>query len=620
MNERTQINHEVVNDQETEINLLQSADINTTQINTAVEIGIENNSTQINQQIEGQSLSQTTQINSQVTESGVAVSADMTQLNRTAQGELATIPNGTELPGSYVVESVFSTQSGEANLYLCSKENHKYIVKVYRRTSALKPEVGEALKALRSEHVARLYETGEWQGMPYEIIPYYQYGSLQGKTYGLDELRSNIIPSLNEGLKALHELDIIHKDLKPANIMLCDDQKSVAIIDFGISSIREGGNTVVVTRTGMTPEYSAPETFRNIFLAESDYYSLGVTIYELFCGHTPYSGSNREAIEKYVAVQKIPFPQDFPEELKELVESLTYNDITNRKDKLNPNRRWTYDEVAKWCRGEQVAVPGVEEVNYSATDAIPPITFQYNQYSTIGSLVDALGQDWINGKKRLYRSFLTQKFAVFNTDYASICQDAEDVIKQNKNADQDVEFFRVLYRLCPDLSSFHWKNVHYSNMRELGLEWLKGLRESDTQILSSMAETLEVGLFSLREGLVAKEKTEWAQHIKAIEEKYRLAVAQGDDLGQKQQMYVMAYLYAKTVELVTSVGSFYSLAELIKYIQQKMVEGDRAIEDIASELMSTKCDSDFLSINSQDAAPEFYGWLFAQGKGGIFQG
>ena len=125
MNERTQINHEVVNDQETEINLLQSADINTTQINTAVEIGIENNSTQINQQIEGQSLSQTTQINSQVTESGVAVSADMTQLNRTAQGELATIPNGTELPGSYVVESVFSTQSGEANLYLCSKENHK---------------------------------------------------------------------------------------------------------------------------------------------------------------------------------------------------------------------------------------------------------------------------------------------------------------------------------------------------------------------------------------------------------------------------------------------------------------------------------------------------------------
>lgn len=615
MDEGTQINREAVTGQETEINLWRSADSSSTQVNTAVGVDC----TQINEQVKEPDISQVTQINSDVAGSDIAIAADMTQLNRTAQGHLVTIPNGTELAGGYVVERVFSTQSGEANLYLCLKEERTYIAKVYRRTSAIKPEVVEALKAMRSTHVARLYENGEWQGMPYEIIPYYQNGSLQGKTYSLDELRSNIIPSLNEGLKALHELDIIHKDLKPANIMLCDDQKSVSIIDFGISSLREGGNTVVVTRTGMTPEYSAPETFRNVFLAESDYYSLGVTIYELFCGHTPYSGSNREAIEKYVAVQKIPFPQDFPEDLKELVEGLTYNDITNRKDKQNPNRRWTYDEVVKWCRGEQVAVPGVEAVNRSATETIPPITFQYNQYSTIGSLVDALGQDWINGRKRLYRSFLTQKFAVFNTDYASICQDAEDVIKQDRNANQDVEYFRVLYRLCPDLTSFHWKNVHYSNMRELGLDWLKGLRSGDTEFLSNLAEIMEDGLFSLKESITA-EKGERAQQIRAIEEKYRLAAAQRDELGKRQQMYVMAYLYAKTGELVTRFGSFYSLDELSDYVQQEMAKGEQAIEEIASELISSKCGSDFLSINSQDAAPEFYGWLFVQGKGSIFQG
>lgn len=615
MEEGTQINREAVTGQETEINLWQSANSSSTQVNTAVGVDC----TQINEQVKGQGTSQATQINSDMSGNGIAIVADMTQLNRTAQGQLATIPNGTELAGGYVVERVFSTQSGEANLYLCRKEDRSYIAKVYRRTSAIKPEVVEALKTMRSEHVARLYETGEWQGMPYEIIPYYQNGSLQGKTYSLDELRSNIIPSLNEGLKALHELDIIHKDLKPANIMLCDDQRSVAIIDFGISSLREGGNTVVVTRTGMTPEYSAPETFRNVFLAESDYYSLGVTIYELFCGHTPYSGSNRDAIEKYVAVQKIPFPQDFPEDLKELVEGLTYNDITNRKDKQNPNRRWTYDEVVKWCRGEQVAVPGVEAVSHSATETIPPITFQYNQYNTIGSLVDALGQDWINGRKRLYRSFLTQKFAVFNTDYASICQDAEDAIKQDKNANQDVEYFRVLYKLCPDLPAFHWKNVHYSNMRELGLEWLKGLRSGDAELLSDLAEIMEEGLFSLKESITA-EKDERAQQIKAIEEKYRLAAAQKDELGKRQQMYVMAYLYAKTGELVTRFGSFYSLAELSEYVQQEMAKGEQAIEEIASELISSKCGSDFLSINSQDAAPEFYGWLFVQGKGSIFQG
>ena len=97
-------------------------------------------------------------------------------------------------------------------------------------------------------------------------MPYYRFGSLQGKKFDYEHLKNHIIPALNEGLKVLHDNGIIHKDLKPSNIMIADNQKDVAIIDFGISSVREEGNTVVVTRTGMTPEYSAPETFKNLFL------------------------------------------------------------------------------------------------------------------------------------------------------------------------------------------------------------------------------------------------------------------------------------------------------------------------------------------------------------------
>ena len=53
--------------------------------------------------------------------------------------------------------------------------------------------------------------------------------------------------------------------------MLCDNEEDVVIIDFGISSVKDGSNTIIVTQTGMTPEYSAMETFRNLFLEESDY-------------------------------------------------------------------------------------------------------------------------------------------------------------------------------------------------------------------------------------------------------------------------------------------------------------------------------------------------------------
>ena len=101
--------------------------------------------------------------------------------------------------------------------------------------------------------------------LPFEVLPYYKNGSLQGRKFSLDELKKTIIPCINEALHVLHQNDIIHKDLKPSNIMLLDDNKRVAIIDFGISSVVEQGNTVLVTKTGMTPEYSAPETFRDLF-------------------------------------------------------------------------------------------------------------------------------------------------------------------------------------------------------------------------------------------------------------------------------------------------------------------------------------------------------------------
>lgn len=67
--------------------------------------------------------------------------------------------------------------------------------------------------------------------------------------------------------------------------MRWNDRKGVALIDFGISSVMENGNTMIVTRTGMTPEYSAPETFRGLFLDESDYCKyISITIFCLIAG------------------------------------------------------------------------------------------------------------------------------------------------------------------------------------------------------------------------------------------------------------------------------------------------------------------------------------------------
>ena len=90
---------------------------------------------------------------------------------------------------------------------------------------------------------------------------------------------------------------------------------------------------MIVTKTGMTPEYSAPEAYRGLFLEESDYYSFGSTLSELFCGKSPYRGLSAEEIAKYTTIQRIPLSSDMPQELKDLITALTYYDITNRNEK-----------------------------------------------------------------------------------------------------------------------------------------------------------------------------------------------------------------------------------------------------------------------------------------------
>ncbi len=287
-----------------------------------------------------------------------SVNGSVTAVNPQASAAAADSLIGNVIAGKYKITGRLDVRTGEADLYLSEYEGNKYVVKIYRRKFSVKPEVITRLKALNSPFIARLCETGEIGGNTFEVTPYYRNGSLQGRKFSLFELKSKIIPAINEGLKILHSIDIVHKDIKPSNIMLTDDGNTVSIIDFGISSVKFDGSTVIVTSTGMTPEYSALETFRGLFLDEADYYSFGIVIYELFCGRTPYANLSPEEIARFTSLQRLPFPDDMPSELKELIAGLTYNDLTNRHDKNNPNRRWTYAEVHNWLKGIKQPIPG----------------------------------------------------------------------------------------------------------------------------------------------------------------------------------------------------------------------------------------------------------------------
>lgn len=512
----------------------------------------------------------------------------------------ALVRDGATILDKYVVTRQLEVASGEADLYLCSCDGVQYVAKIYKRQFAIKQEVIDALLKINSPYVAKLYETGSHNGFPVEILPYYENGSLQGKTFSEDELIRGIIPNINEGLHAIHSAGIIHKDLKPSNIMLNSDGETVSIIDFGISSAVEGNNTILVTKTGMTPEYSAPETFKNIFYEGSDYYSFGITLFELCCGYTPYANMQPEEIEQYVSVQRIPFPENMTPLMQDFISALTYYDISYRKNKNNPNRRWTYEEVRKWLDGEPLVIPG-EGVGNAGKGAMPAYQFLGESYTDPAQLVTAFAKNWEEGKKQLFRGYITSHFRTYNQDIARKCQSAEEEAGRENGRD-DIIFWKLLYQIHPKLKGFYWKGQTFESLPAFGRDVLEKLWDRDHSQFSYYASILGEKLLS-QYVLQAQPKNEKLKKAAAaIEDSYELEKTNGTDM--RRTYYLMAYTLSGQKLLLLDGEQFRTVGELAGYMRSVLEESYDRFESLCHRLIDYDGNLDF----------QLETWLIALGK------
>jgi serine/threonine-protein kinase len=154
--------------------------------------------------------------------------------------------------------------------------------------------------ALSHPNIITIYDMGEEEGLTFLVMEL-----LKGKT-----LKSAIpakgitdhekikcwMKHICSGLSYAHKKGIIHRDIKPANIMLVDNGASAKIMDFGISKIRDSNLTETGQALG-TPSYMAPEQIMGKGISHRvDIFSLGVMLYEMFCGHRPFKGDSLTAI------------------------------------------------------------------------------------------------------------------------------------------------------------------------------------------------------------------------------------------------------------------------------------------------------------------------------------
>jgi len=193
-----------------------------------------------------------------------------------------------------------------SKVYLVSKDKNFYAAKVFQHSDKellerFKREA-EILKQIKHINIVQIVDHGEDNNKAYLILEY-----VNGKT--LDEIYPNltiiqkidIILAVCNALNYLHNKGIIHRDVKPENILVDKDLKTIKLTDLGISRIVYAKP---ITHDGQilgTPAYMAPELFEGVYTdPRIDIYSLGITMYEIFTGKIPFDGSPSEIVIKHL--------------------------------------------------------------------------------------------------------------------------------------------------------------------------------------------------------------------------------------------------------------------------------------------------------------------------------
>jgi serine/threonine protein kinase len=185
---------------------------------------------------------------------------------------------------------------------------------------------------LKHEHILPLFEFGEDQGRLFLVTPYIEGGTLARRLKSgplkLEEVHALFVPFV-QAVAYIHRRGVIHRDLKPTNILLDeqDGELYVRLIDFGIASVQGSSATPPLTTAGNevgTIAYMAPERLSGVAAPSNDIFSLGVILYQMLTGNLPVGQQARELLQplEYVVLRCIA---NKPEERFATAEELLQN-------------------------------------------------------------------------------------------------------------------------------------------------------------------------------------------------------------------------------------------------------------------------------------------------------
>ena len=281
----------------------------------------------------------------------------------------------------------------------------EFALKVYRRGVHPRAEVRRRRAAMQSPYLLKLRNSdvagGEpWEfeadGQSWELTDWVAGGTLHDligrHPAGMREpLIEAIVRQLAHALRAVHGAKVVHRDVKPANVLIRKDggpdEIRVALIDFGAACEVDRG-LAIEANLPWTTEYSAPEIFLNAVTTPSDCWSLGMTVAEMAMGEHPLADHSAERIPLHINQYTVPVAEEgeIPARIRLLCRGLLVHKYADR---------WDDGRVAEWLNG---GTPRVADERGPSASGKRAFTFDGEPYRDRAALATVLAHEENWGK------------------------------------------------------------------------------------------------------------------------------------------------------------------------------------------------------------------------------
>jgi eukaryotic-like serine/threonine-protein kinase len=220
-----------------------------------------------------------------------------------------------------------------------------------------------AAAGLNHPNIVQIYDRGEAEGTYYIAMEYLDGRSLKEIIVKYAPLSTDLVLSIStqilEALRFAHRRDVIHRDIKPQNIIVANDGR-VNVTDFGIA---RAGNVSTMTEAGSilgTAHYLSPEQAQGKPVeAASDLYSLGVVMYEMATGKLPFDADNPVSIAMQHAHQQPVPPRSLVPDIPENLEAVILRALGKQPIERYLTAQAMLDDLGKVQAGEPVSAPAI---------------------------------------------------------------------------------------------------------------------------------------------------------------------------------------------------------------------------------------------------------------------